>query len=157
MRGSSPTMISIAEQCPVWPDLAKFRHFGTILKDLSHLQFGIWENFKPTLANFLWCNWTIFIIVNGQMSKKAIKTSGHTVRLSADDQSALNLQLCIKDLPKVFRIGYFKVMSSCRQVQEKSFETNFFWSFLSWRSFKNLFPINIKIILPNPWDLLQKN
>ena len=71
------------------------------------------------------------IAVNGQMSKKVIKTSGHTVRVSADVQSALNLQLCIKDLPKVFRIGYFKVMSSCRQVQEKSFETNFFWSFLS--------------------------
>ena len=40
----------------MWPDLAKFRHFGKILKVFGkHLKalFTIWQNFEPTLANIL--------------------------------------------------------------------------------------------------------
>ena len=37
----------------VWPDLAKFRHFGewSLWKNFDGL-FSIWLNFEPTLANF---------------------------------------------------------------------------------------------------------
>ena len=37
----------------VWPDLAKLRHFGTIIKGLANFfeaLFSIWHNFDPTLA-----------------------------------------------------------------------------------------------------------
>ena len=40
----------------VWPDLAKFRHFGKVLKVfekfLKALISSIWQNFQPTLAIF---------------------------------------------------------------------------------------------------------
>ena len=41
---------------PVWPDLAKFGHFGKILKVIGQLLkalFTIWQNLQPTLANIL--------------------------------------------------------------------------------------------------------
>ena len=40
----------------VWPDLAKFRHFGKILKVFGQLLkalFTIWQNFVPSLTNIL--------------------------------------------------------------------------------------------------------
>ena len=41
---------------PVWPDLAKFRHFGTIFIVLGKFfegLFSIWQNFDTTLAEML--------------------------------------------------------------------------------------------------------
>ena len=47
---------------PVWPDLAKFRHFGTTLKHFGHFEsvrlVGICQNYEPILANVL-CYWQI--------------------------------------------------------------------------------------------------
>ena len=43
----------------VWPDLAKFRHFGNILQMFCQLFEGLismWQTFKPTLENSL-CFW----------------------------------------------------------------------------------------------------
>ena len=43
----------------VWPDLAKFRHFGKILKVFGQLLkalFTIWQNFVPSLTKIL-CYW----------------------------------------------------------------------------------------------------
>ena len=39
----------------VWPDLAKFCHFGKKLKAFVFLEdlFGAWQNFEPTLAIFM--------------------------------------------------------------------------------------------------------
>ena len=53
---------------PVWPDLAKFRHFGKILEDFGSLlkgRFSIWQKFEPTLANLL-CYWANFSVVGKQ-------------------------------------------------------------------------------------------
>ena len=43
-------------------DLAKFRHFGKILRVFGQLLkalFSIWQNLEPTLANIL-CFWVNF-------------------------------------------------------------------------------------------------
>ena len=45
----------------VWPDLAKLRHFSTIIKGLAKFfeaLFSIWHNFNPTLAKN--CYWASF-------------------------------------------------------------------------------------------------
>ena len=52
----------------VWPDLAKFRHFGEILHYLPKyfkLLLGILQNLDPTFSNLLSIG-QIFIVVNGQ-------------------------------------------------------------------------------------------
>ena len=52
----------------VWPDLAKFRHFGEILQYLPKdfkLFSRILQNLDPTLANLL-CYWANIHVVNGQ-------------------------------------------------------------------------------------------
>ena len=51
---------------PVWPDLAKFRHFCNILKPVNNFVFlfglfGTWKNFEPTLA-ILWCYLMHFLL-----------------------------------------------------------------------------------------------
>ena len=55
--------LSTSSTLSVWPDLAKFRHFG------KFQIFGyFWLNTEPTLANFL-CYWANLIIANVQILK----------------------------------------------------------------------------------------
>ena len=61
----------------VWPDLAKFRQFGKILKvfvNIFEVVFITWYNFEPTLANF-----ADFHFCKGQILNKQ---SSHLVTLA---------------------------------------------------------------------------
>ena len=58
---------------PAWPDLAKFRHFGIISKDL----FGNCQNFEPSFVNF-YSYWANFPCCKWQNIEKVMLSSGHT-------------------------------------------------------------------------------
>ena len=50
----TPTPFIPFDPCPVWPDLAKFCHFGKILQVFGQFwkaKASIWQFFKPTLEN----------------------------------------------------------------------------------------------------------
>ena len=74
-----PFFLSFFHPHKVWPDLAKFRHFGRMLKHFGHFE-SVHLVFGKILSLF-WqicnANGQIFIVVNSQILK-IIKSSGHT-------------------------------------------------------------------------------
>ena len=67
---------------PVWPDLAKFRHFGQILKVFGNFLRGYWVFCQ--LVNPCWqmfCGiWQIVIVKNGQILKNILHIWSHWTR-----------------------------------------------------------------------------
>ena len=53
----------------VWPDLAKFRHFGAILVVFEGL-FNNWQNCEPTLATIYDIGRQKFIVLKGYELKQ---------------------------------------------------------------------------------------
>ena len=66
---------------PMWPDLAKFCHFGTTLKNFAHFETFILDLEK--LFNLLWqnlhANGQILIVGNGQISTNNPATWSHCI------------------------------------------------------------------------------
>ena len=74
-----PACAKLSRSRVVWPDLAKFCHFGIALKTWPFWKcsFSIWKHFVLTLANFK-CSWAIFQCFKWPNIKQIIQQSGHT-------------------------------------------------------------------------------
>ena len=77
----------------MWPELAKFCHFGQILKVLdnfSRVYFNFFPNFDPTLGIFCGC-WAYFRYIKWPNIGTLISPSGHTVTNLSDFMTSRHL------------------------------------------------------------------